>query len=59
MGVEGVADMTDGQAADAAIAAVKQLSADVGIPANLRGILKEEDIPFLAKSCLLYTSRCV
>ena len=53
MGVEGVANMTDGQAADAAIAAVKQLSADVGIPANLRGILKEEDLPFL---CLLYTS---
>ena len=56
MGVEGVADMTDGQAADAAIAAVKQLSADVGIPANLRGILKEEDIPFLAKSA--YADAC-
>ena len=56
MGVEGVANMTDGQAADAAIAAVKQLSADVGIPANLRGILKEEDIPFLAKSA--YADAC-
>ena len=56
MGVEGVADMTDDQAADAAIAAVKQLSADVGIPANLQGILKEEDVPFLAKSA--YADAC-
>ena len=35
---------------EAAIAAVKQLSADVGIPANLHGILKEQDIQFLAES---------
>ena len=56
MGVEGVADMTDDQAADAAIAAVKQLSADGGIPANLHGILKEEDVPFLAKSA--YADAC-
>ena len=42
--------MNDEQAADATIAAVKQLSADVGIPANLKGILKEEDIQFLADS---------
>ena len=40
----------DADAADATIAAVKQLSADVGIPANLQGILKEEDIHFLAES---------
>ena len=50
------ADMTDADAAadaaaaDATIAAVKQLSADVGIPTNLHGILKEEDIQFLAES---------
>jgi len=42
--------MNDAEAADATIAAVKQLSADVGIPANLHGILKEEDIQFLAES---------
>lgn len=42
--------MTDSQAADATIAAVKKLSADVGIPAGLRGILKEEDIRFLSDS---------
>ena len=50
MGVEGVDAMTDDQAADAAIAAVKQLSQDVGIPQNLNGILKEEDVAFLSKS---------
>ena len=50
MGVEGVDQMTDDQAADAAIAAVKQLSQDVGIPQNLHGILKEEDVAFLSQS---------
>ena len=50
MGVEGLDAMTDDQAADAAIAAVKQLSQDVGIPQNLHGILKEEDVAFLSKS---------
>ena len=38
------------------IAAVKQLSADVGIPADLHGILKEEDVAFLAKSA--YADAC-
>ena len=50
MGVVGIDEMNDVEAADATIAAVKQLSADVGIPANLQGILKEEDIQFLAES---------
>ena len=50
MGVEGIDAMSDAEAADATIAAVKKLSADVGIPANLQGILKEEDIQFLAES---------
>ena len=50
MGVKGIDEMNDAEAADATIAAVKQLSADVGIPANLHGILKEEDIQFLAES---------
>ncbi|MBQ6358032.1 MAG: iron-containing alcohol dehydrogenase, partial [Clostridia bacterium] len=34
----------------ATIAAVKQLSKDVGIPADLKGILKEEDVQFLSES---------
>ena len=50
MGVEGIDAMSDAEAADATIAAVRQLSADVGIPANLHGILKEEDIAFLSES---------
>ena len=35
---------------------MKKLSADVGIPADLRGILKEEDIAFLAESA--YADAC-
>ena len=50
MGVTGIDEMNDAEAADATIAAVKKLSADVGIPANLKGILKEEDVQFLAES---------
>ncbi len=50
MGVAGIDAMTDEEAASATIAAVKQLSADVGIPADLKGILREEDIDFLSES---------
>ncbi len=56
MQVPGIDAMTDEEAADATIAAVKQLSADVGIPANLNGILKEEDVAFLSKSA--YADAC-
>ena len=56
MEVAGIDRMTDEEAADATIAAVKQLSADVGIPANLQGILKEEDIRFLSESA--YADAC-
>ena len=56
MGVAGIDAMSDDEAADAAIAAVKQLSADVGIPADLKGILKEEDVGFLAESA--YADAC-
>lgn len=50
MGVEGIDAMNDEEAADATIAAVKQLGSDVGIPADLKGILKEEDVQFLSES---------
>ena len=50
MGVESIDAMSDENAAQATIAAVKKLSADVGIPANLKGILKEEDVQFLSES---------
>ena len=36
----------------AAVDAVKQLSKDVGIPENLKEIVKEEDLDFLSKSAL-------
>lgn len=50
MGVEGVEDMSVDEFRKAAIDAVKQLSIDVGIPADLKEIVKPEDIPFLAQS---------
>ncbi len=49
MGVEGVDNMTQAEYRAAAVEAVRQLSVDVGIPTSLKGILKEEDIPALAK----------
>ena len=56
MCVPGIDSMNDKDAADATIAAVKKLSADVGIPADLKGILKEEDIDFLSESA--YADAC-
>ena len=50
MGVEGVEDMTQEEYRKAAVDAVKKLSADVGIPADLKEIVKEEDLQFLAES---------
>ena len=50
MGVQGVADMTLEEARAAAINAVKQLSLDVGIPADLKEIVKAEDLDFLSES---------
>lgn len=50
MGVKDVDNMTQAQYRAAAIAAVEKLSADVGIPANLKGVLKKEDVKFLAES---------
>jgi len=56
MGVEGVEDMTQEEYRKAAVDAVKKLSADVGIPADLKEIVKEEDIQFLAESA--YADAC-
>ena len=56
MGVKGVDDMTQEEYRKAAIDAVKQLSQDVGIPADLKDIVKAEDIPFLAQSA--YDDAC-
>ena len=56
MGVEGVDAMTLEQARTAAIDAVKQLSQDVGIPADLKDIVKPEDLDFLSQSA--YDDAC-
>ena len=56
MGVEGTENMTQEEYRKAAVDAVKQLSSDVGIPADLKEIVKEEDIPFLAQSA--YDDAC-
>lgn len=52
MGVEGTEAMSAEEYRKAAVEAVKKLSADVGIPADLKGIVKEEDIDFLSESAL-------
>lgn len=56
MGVEGTDNMTQEEYRRAAVDAVKKLSADVGIPADLKGIAKEEDIEFLSESA--YADAC-
>lgn len=56
MGVEGVDDMTLEDARAAAVNAVKTLGEDVGIPANLKEIVKPEDLDFLAESA--YADAC-
>ena len=56
MGVEGVDAMSQEEYRKAAVDAVKKLSADVGIPADLSEIVKKEDIPFLAQSA--YDDAC-
>lgn len=52
MGVEGVDGMSQEEYRKAAVDAVQKLSQDVGIPADLKEIVKEEDIQFLAESAV-------
>ena len=56
MGVEGTENMTQEEYRKAAVEAVRQLSKDVGIPENLKDIVKPEDIDFLSKSA--YDDAC-
>ena len=56
MGVEGVENMSQEEYRKAAVDAVKKLSADVGIPADLKAIVKEEDLDFLSESA--YADAC-
>ena len=50
MGVEGVDAMTQEEYRRAACDAVRKLGQDVGIPADLKEIVKEEDVQFLSES---------
>lgn len=56
MSVDGVDGMTLDEARKAAVNAVKKLSKDVGIPENLKDIVKPEDVDFLAQSA--YDDAC-
>lgn len=56
MGVEEAKTMSLLDARKAAVDAVKKLARDVGIPADLKDIVKKEDVEFLAKSA--YADAC-
>ena len=56
MGVDSVDSMTLDEARKAAVNAVKKLSKDVGIPENLKDIVKPEDVDILAQSA--YDDAC-
>lgn len=56
MGVKGTENMSVEEYRKAAVDAVKKLSEDVGIPKDLKDIVKKEDIPFLAQSA--YDDAC-
>lgn len=56
MGVKNVDKMTMPQYRKAAVEAVEKLAKDVGIPADLKGVLKKEDVKFLAESA--YADAC-
>ena len=56
MGVKEAINMSIEDARKAAIDAVKKLSKDVGIPADLKEIVKKEDLDFLSESA--YNDAC-
>ena len=56
MGVEEAKNMSVEEARKAAVNAVRQLAKDVGIPENLKDIVKRENLDFLAKSA--YADAC-
>ena len=56
MGLPAAAQMPIEDARSMAIGAVAQLAEDVGIPSDLKGIVKEEDIQFLSESA--YADAC-
>ena len=52
MGVKGTENMTQEEYRKAAVDAVRQLSKDVGIPQDLKQIVKDKDVDFLAQSAM-------
>ena len=52
MGVEGTEKMSEAEYKKAAVDAVKKLSQDVGIPADLKAIVTPEDLDFLTQSAM-------
>ena len=56
LGVKNTEEMNQKEYRKAAVDAVKKLSKSVGIPQNLKGVVKEEDIPALAESA--YADAC-
>ena len=52
MGVSGTEKMSTEEYQKAAIDAVKKLAEDVGIPKNLKNIVKPEDVDFLSQSAM-------
>ena len=52
MGVQGTENMSQEEYRKAAVDAVRKLAADVGIPKDLKGIAKEEDVRFLSESAV-------
>ncbi|MGL4653333.1 lactaldehyde reductase [Cetobacterium sp.] len=56
MGIENLDSMNENEYRRATIDAVKKLSKAIGIPSNLKDIVKDEDIIFLAKSA--YEDAC-
>ena len=52
MGVQGTETMSQDEYRKAAVDAVRKLASDVGIPKDLKGIAKEEDVRFLSESAV-------
>ena len=52
MGVQGTETMSQEDYRKAAVDAVRKLASDVGIPKDLKGIAKEEDVRFLSESAV-------
>ena len=52
MGVQGTETMSQEEYRKAAVDAVRKLASDVGIPKDLKGISKDEDVRFLSESAV-------